>query len=105
MSKMGKVSLPVLVVHGAADRDVPSRFGQALYAAATGPKKLLLVEDGGHDDSMAAGAEQYRQALVELFGLGAPVKATRRPLPQRPTAKSDNGRFSAAGRHDKMATM
>jgi hypothetical protein len=105
MSKMGKVALPVLVVHGAADRDVPYRFGQALYEAATGPKKLLLVEDGGHDDSMAAGADQYRQALVELFGLGAKGKATRRPLPQRPTAKSDNGRFSSAGRRDTIAAM
>jgi uncharacterized protein len=105
VSKIGKLALPVLVVHGAADRDVPSRFGQALYAAATGPKKLLLVEDAGHDDSMVAGAEQYRQALVELFGLRAPGKATRRPFPQRPTAKSDNGRFSAAGRHDTMAAM
>jgi len=105
VSKMGKLALPVLVVHGAADRDVPSRFGQALYAAATGPKKLLLVEDAGHDDSMVAGAEQYRQALVELFGLRAPGKATRRAFPQRPTAKSDNGRFSAAGRHDTMAAM
>ena len=104
MSKMGKVALPVLVVHGAADHDVPSRFGQALYAAATGPKKLLLVEEGGHDNSMAAGAEQYRQALIELFGLGA-GKAVRRSLPQRPTAKSDNGRFSSARSRDTMAAM
>ena len=71
VSKMSKVAMPVLVVHGALDREVPSRFAQALYAAATGPKKLLLVEGGGHSDSMGAGADQYRQALTELFGLGA----------------------------------
>ena len=70
MSKMAKVTMPVLVVHGAADRFVPSRFSQQLYDAATAPKKLLLVEGGSHNNSMRAGADQYRQALGQLFGLG-----------------------------------
>jgi fermentation-respiration switch protein FrsA (DUF1100 family) len=71
VSKISKVAIPVLVVHGDVDREVPSRFAQALYAAATGPKKLLLVEGGGHSDSMGTGAEAYRQALSDFFGLGA----------------------------------
>ena len=70
MSKMAKVKMPVLVVHGAADRYVPSRFSQQLYDVATAPKKLLLVEGGSHNNSMRAGADQYRQALDQLFGLG-----------------------------------
>jgi alpha-beta hydrolase superfamily lysophospholipase len=70
MSKMAKVTMPVLVVHGAADRYVPSRFSQQLYDVATAPKKLLLVEGGSHNNSMRAGAGQYRQALDQLFGLG-----------------------------------
>ena len=69
MSKMAKVTMPVLVVHGAADRFVPSRFSQQLYDAATAPKELLLVEGGGHNNSMRAGADRYRQALGKLFGL------------------------------------
>jgi fermentation-respiration switch protein FrsA (DUF1100 family) len=69
LSKIAKVAMPVLVVHGAVDRDVPSHFGQALYAAATSPKKLVLVENAGHGDSLGAGADQCRQALLELFGL------------------------------------
>jgi len=70
VSKMAKVRMPVLVVHGSGDRYVPSRFGMALYAAAAGPKKLLLVEGADHDDSMLAGAVVYRRALAELFGVG-----------------------------------
>jgi alpha-beta hydrolase superfamily lysophospholipase len=70
MSKMAKVTMPVLVVHGAADRFVPSRFSQQLYDAATAPKKLLLVDGGSHNNSMRTGADQYRQALGQLFGLG-----------------------------------
>jgi len=86
VSKMSKVAMPVLVVHGAVDREVPSRFAQALYAAATGPKRLLLVEGGGHSDSMGTGAEQYRQALSELFGLGPekPQHAARETNRHRP---------------------
>jgi alpha-beta hydrolase superfamily lysophospholipase len=70
MSKMAKVTMPVLVVHGAADRFVPSRFSQQLYDAATAPKELLLVEGGSHNNSMRTGADQYRKALGQLFGLG-----------------------------------
>jgi uncharacterized protein len=72
MSKMAKVTMPVLVVHGAADRFVPSRFSQQLYDVATAPKKLLMVEGGSHNNSMRAGADQYRRALDQLFGLEIP---------------------------------
>ena len=82
VSKMAKVNIPVLVVHGAADRFVPLRFSQALYDAATAKKRLLLVEGGSHNNSMRAGADDYRRALSELFGLGAqpePITARRTP--------------------------
>jgi len=69
MSKMAKVTMPVLVVHGAADRFVPSRFSQQLYDAATAPKELLLVEGGSHNNSMRTGADRYREAFSKLFGL------------------------------------
>jgi alpha-beta hydrolase superfamily lysophospholipase len=69
ISKMAKVTMPVLVVHGVADRFVPSRFSQQLYDAATAPKELLLVEGGSHNNSMRAGANRYREALGKLFGL------------------------------------
>jgi uncharacterized protein len=71
IGKMSKVKMPVLVVHGAADRFVPSRFSRQLYDAATTPKQLLMVEGGSHNNSMRAGADQYRQALDQLFGLGS----------------------------------
>ena len=78
VSKMAKVGMPVLVVHGAADRFVPVRFSEALYQAATGPKKLLLIDGATHNNSMRTGALQYRHALAELFGLGGatPPKAS-----------------------------
>ncbi len=73
IDKIREVDVPVLVVHGAGDRFVPSKFSQALYTAARGPKKLLLIENGSHNNSMWMGTEEYQHALSELFGLrGAP---------------------------------
>ncbi len=69
VDKIGKVGMPVLVVHGTEDRYVPARFSEALHSAASAPKKLLLVEGGTHNNSMRHGAAQYRAALEELFGL------------------------------------
>jgi uncharacterized protein len=69
VEKISAVRLPVLLVHGTEDRYVPARFSVALYAAATSPKKLLLVDGATHNNSMRRGAEEYRAALSELFGL------------------------------------
>jgi alpha-beta hydrolase superfamily lysophospholipase len=97
VSKIGRIAMPVLIVHGAIDHDVPSRFGQALYAAATGRKKLLLIEGGGHSDSMGAGAAQYRQALAELFGLGASAQtATHACRSNKTESSSSCGRYPNA---------
>ena len=89
VSKMANVRMPVLVVHGAGDRYVPARFGEALYAAATGPKKLLLVDGASHNNSMFAGAENYRLAIGELFGLGADGTAK---LSARTPVRRERGR-------------
>jgi len=69
LEKIKAVDMPVLVVHGTRDRLVPPRFSEALYAAARAPKKLLLVENAGHNNSMWVGDTQYQQAMDELFSL------------------------------------
>ena len=66
--KIGQIEMPVLIVHGADDRYVPSRFAEKLYEAAPGRKKLLLVPGGTHNDSMRIGRSAYRHAFQELFG-------------------------------------
>ncbi len=68
IGKIGQVRMPVLIVHGAEDRYVPSRLSEALYAAAPQPKKLLLIPNGTHNNSAWMGDAEYRQALRELFG-------------------------------------
>ena len=75
VAKMSQVRIPVLVVHGEADRYVPARFSKVLYEAARGPKQLLLVDGATHNNSMRVGSAEYRAALQSLFGLAedAPV--------------------------------
>ena len=69
IDKIRDVRMPVLFVHGAADRFVPARFSQALYEAARAPKRLLLVDGATHNNSMRVGQDEYREALQELFRL------------------------------------
>jgi fermentation-respiration switch protein FrsA (DUF1100 family) len=71
LTKIKSVDMPVLVVHGGGDRYVPSRFSQALYEAAPEPKRLLLIENGGHNNTMWVGNGAYHKAVTELFGLAA----------------------------------
>jgi len=69
LGKISEVKMPVLFVHGAADRFIPARFSQALYDAARAPKKLLLVKGASHNNSMRVGSDEYHDALRALFRL------------------------------------
>lgn len=69
LAKVGSLKVPVLFVHGAADKWVPPAMSERLYAAAPEPKTLLLVEDAGHSNSFWVAPEKYRRALRELGAL------------------------------------
>lgn len=67
-SRIGKVRVPVLVVHGSEDKLIVPQLGRALYEQAHPPKRFVLVEGGSHHNANALGQAQYSQALHELFG-------------------------------------
>ena len=52
-ARIGQVSAPVLVVHGAADRVIPVRFGRRVFALAAEPKAALFHPRAGHNDLWA----------------------------------------------------
>ncbi|HEY9063817.1 MAG TPA: alpha/beta fold hydrolase [Burkholderiaceae bacterium] len=68
---IGKVRVPVLIVHGAEDSLIPPRLGRALYERVTARKRFVLVDGGTHYSTNRVGAAQYREALRELFDLGS----------------------------------
>ena len=61
--RIGKVSVPVLILHGGRDEVVPIAYGERLYALVTAPKKLVRFAAGHHSDLDNYGA----QAVVREF--------------------------------------
>ncbi len=75
MESIGRIApVPVLIIHGLADRVVPPHHGEALYAAALEPKELWLVPGAGHIQTLFQAETQER-----LLGyLAAPCGADGR---------------------------
>lgn len=67
LGKIGRVSIPLLVIHGTRDETVPFMQGRELFGAAREPKKFLGVEGAGHTDSYVVGGERYWDAWRELL--------------------------------------
>jgi fermentation-respiration switch protein FrsA (DUF1100 family) len=58
---------PVYILHGEADRIIPSDSGQRLYAAAGEPRMLWLEPDVGHVGMYAADVQRFEQRLLRFF--------------------------------------
>ena len=69
--RIAKVKVPVLVVHGDADSLIRPELGRALYERAISPKRFVLVPGGTHYSTNGLGQAKYREAVRELFGVGA----------------------------------
>jgi len=86
-TKVRRLNVPLLVIHGKRDDLVPPEMGITLYMRATAKKSLLLVEGATHSDAAIVDAEAY-QAAFERFmpsGAGRALAAlTRRAAPSRP---------------------
>ena len=57
-----------LILHGTADRIVPPKQAELAYAAAAGPKKLVLIDGAGHND--IAMSEEYFKAIAAFVDVG-----------------------------------
>lgn len=55
-ARIGRVGVPLLVMHGARDPTIPIASGERLFAAANEPKKFVRFADGGHNDLDDSGA-------------------------------------------------
>lgn len=66
-SKMKRVDLPLLVIHGGNDTLIPVEQGKALFAASpSAHKKLLIIAGAGHNDLLFVGMTQYFKAIGEF---------------------------------------
>lgn len=64
---MWQAKYPLLLVHGLADRFVPSEMSQRAYDACMGKKRLELFPDAGHGISYLADRPRYQAALMEFL--------------------------------------
>ena len=54
VSAAARIEAPVLLIHGAADRETPPDHSRRVFAALAGPKHLILVPGAGHNQSLRA---------------------------------------------------
>jgi fermentation-respiration switch protein FrsA (DUF1100 family) len=54
--RIGKVTAPLLILHGARDQVAPYAMGEQLFELANKPKHIVRFLDGGHNDLDANGA-------------------------------------------------
>lgn len=47
-----RIAIPVLLIHGAEDRETPPSHSARVLAALNGPKRLVLVPGAGHNASL-----------------------------------------------------
>jgi fermentation-respiration switch protein FrsA (DUF1100 family) len=63
--RIGKVTAPVLVLHGDRDYVVPIALGERLYALIDAPKRFVRFPGVGHDGLGARAVEAAKQFLGE----------------------------------------
>lgn len=65
--KIGRVTAPLLILHGALDSLIPLEMGRKLYALANEPKRLVVFDYGHHADLDQHGAiERVKRWLEEI---------------------------------------
>jgi fermentation-respiration switch protein FrsA (DUF1100 family) len=62
--RVGKVTAPVLVVHGEDDAVVPVTLGERLYGLIRAPKRFVRIANAGHNDLGARAVEVAKQFIA-----------------------------------------
>ena len=68
LSKVDRLQMPVLFIHGTADNVVPVEMSKKLFDAAPEPKQLYIVSDGGHNNVAQIGGAEYLQIVSQFLG-------------------------------------
>ncbi|MEG4801820.1 alpha/beta fold hydrolase [Microcoleus sp. ARI1-A1] len=69
LSKVDRLQMPVLFIHGTADTVVPPQMGKKLFDAAPEPKQLYMVPDGGHNNAAQIGGAEYLQRVRQFLDI------------------------------------
>jgi len=67
MSKIGRLRVPIFVLHGTRDEIIDFSMGKALYEAAPRPKRFWAVEGAGHNDIQWVAGPDYTAHLKAFY--------------------------------------
>ena len=69
LAKIGKISVPTLILHGEEDWIIPVEDAHALYThAGAQDKRLVTIPAAGHNDLLFTGTQEYFTAIRDLIG-------------------------------------
>ncbi|HWR36886.1 MAG TPA: alpha/beta hydrolase [Clostridia bacterium] len=63
LSKIRRIHVPILVIHGRKDGIVPFWHGERIYRQANPPKQHLWIDRAGHNDVLYIAGPQYLRAI------------------------------------------
>ena len=66
-SKIGRIHVPLLMIHGDRDEIVPFSQGQAVFARANEPKQFWSVPGGTHNTLLEAAGTAYADRLRSFY--------------------------------------
>ena len=69
---IGRIRVPLLVLHGDADEVVPLRHGRAVFEAAREPKRFVPIPGARHNDTYLVGGAPYWQAWESFLAAYVP---------------------------------
>ena len=64
LSKVARITMPLLAIHGQRDELIPYADGQLLFEAAPEPKAWYPIPGAGHNDTYVVGGQAYFQRLA-----------------------------------------
>ena len=67
VSRIRRLNVPILVLHGDQDETVPLSQGRKLYEAANEPKRFQVLEGAAHNDTYEVAAGQYWGAIESFL--------------------------------------
>lgn len=65
--KIPRVRVPLYIAHAEGDALIPIRHAEALHAAATAPKRLIRLQQGGHSNAIFESADTYVPSLAAFL--------------------------------------
>lgn len=67
IGKIGTVTVPLLIIHGANDEIVPLELGRKLFEAAPESKTFYTIPGSGHNDTHIVGRDAYYSVLKKFW--------------------------------------